>query len=151
MHILSSYRSRSNRGSGKALEGHKLTYPNSIFVCATAVSSAATPSLLQHGCSLWSMGWVSQAGPTADPVEEYSTWKEAQKRVTAGTWCPGMLLNIAVWLTCMPHHQPKLLFLEAGLLVPQASIFSSSSHCCRWLIHHEVQNRRPRLISPSTH
>lgn len=77
MHILSSYRSRSNRGSGKAAEGHKLTYPNSIFVCATAVLSAATSSLLQHGCSVWSTGWVSQAGPTADPVEEYGTWKEA--------------------------------------------------------------------------
>ena len=147
-HILSSYHSRSNRGSGSTLEGHKLRYPNSIFVCATAIAPAATRSPLRRGCSLWSTGWVSQAGPAADPLEEYGTCKKAQKRVTAGTGCPGMPLNFAVWLTCTPHHQPKLLFLEAGLLVLQTSSFS---RCCRWLIHHEVQNRKPRLISLSAH
>lgn len=136
MHILSSFHSWSNQGSGRAREGHKLRYPNSISVRAAAIAPAAAPSPLQHGCSLWSTGWVSRAGPTTEPIEEYGTWKEAQKRFP---WCLGTLLNCAVGLTSTPQHQPKLLFLEAGILVLQTSIFSSVSHCCRWLIHHEAQ------------
>lgn len=140
MHIISSYHSWSNPGSGRAPGSCKLSFANSGFVCAAPCCNTAAPPGAGDEFPKWVPPQVMSRSP--------ALWKSTKK----GHHWHMMPRNAAeVWLACMPHHQPKLFFLEAGLLLLQTGIFSSFSCCCRWLIHREVQNGRPRLIFPSAH